>query len=76
MKSAVTRLAADSSVCDSQRVAAATAGRETSDCGRLKPFYWEMGRAGGRVASGSLGAANVSRRYPSTTMMAIASASK
>lgn len=67
-----------SSVSDSQRIAAvtATAISATNDCSRIRPFYWEMGRGEGRLASGSVAGADGSQRYSSTTVMAIASASK
>lgn len=58
---------------DTQRIAAvtATATSTTNACSDISPFYWELGRASGKVASGSVGAG-----YTADTSMPIASASK
>lgn len=66
------------SVSDSQRIAAviATANSPTNYCEQIRPFYWELGDSEGRLASGSPAAENSPQRYSSTTVMAIASASK
>lgn len=65
-------------VSDSARVTAATttANSSTNACAAIRPFYWEVGSASARMASGSVKAAGVSTGYASTTPMAVASASK
>lgn len=66
------------SVSDSTRIAAATAtaNSSTNACAAIRPFYWEVGSASARMASGSVKAAGVSTRYGPNTPMAVASASK
>jgi CubicO group peptidase (beta-lactamase class C family) len=59
---------------DPERTAAATATAQSAsnDCAAIHPFYWEVGHASARVASGSVGGST----YTATTTMNIASASK
>lgn len=70
---AVDAVAAAMTATVEQRVAAATAAASgASECREGQPFYWEIGDAGGRLASGSVG-----RKAPTAqTEMKIASASK
>jgi hypothetical protein len=65
-------------VSDSARIAAATATANSSAnaCTTIRPFYWEVGSASARMASGSVKAAGVSTSYGPSTPMAVASASK
>jgi hypothetical protein len=65
-------------VSDSARIAAATATANsgTNVCATIRPFYWEVGSASARMASGSVKAAGVSTGYGANTPMAVASASK
>lgn len=60
------------------RIAAATAAAESPSnaCAAITPFYWEVGDSQQRLASGSVAASNSTDGYTSTTLMAIASASK
>ncbi|GAA0751936.1 hypothetical protein LRH25_15145 [Ideonella azotifigens] len=61
-----------------QRKAAATkvAGKDAS-CTSLTPFYWEIGNATGKQASGTGGAVTSTNKAPTaTTLMPVASASK
>jgi hypothetical protein len=57
--------------CNRRWAAIATAESATNDCAAIHPFYWEIGRASGAVAAGSLG-----DEYAADTRMSIASASK
>lgn len=65
-------------VSDSQRIAAATAtaNSSTNACNAVRPFYWEMGSASAKMASGSVKSSNSTTTYGPNTPMAIASASK
>ncbi len=61
-----------------QRVAAATATATSSGnaCAAVRPFYWEIGDRGDKLAAGSVPDASGAARYNAGTAMAIASASK
>lgn len=61
-----------------QRVQAATATANRSDnaCGAIGPFYWEVGGAQARLASGSVTPGSDVPAYTESTVMNIASASK
>jgi len=63
---------------DAQRSAAATATAQSSSnaCAAITPFYWEIGDRSARIAAGSVNAAGSSATYTSSSLMAIASASK
>lgn len=63
---------------DSARIAAATAtaNSTTNACAAVRPFYWEVGSASARMASGSVKATGSSTSYGASTPMAVASASK
>ncbi|WP_395700303.1 hypothetical protein [Aquabacterium sp.] len=63
---------------DSQRIAAATAtaGSSTNACSTVRPFYWEIGAASGKLAAGSVNSGASTTTYNANTPMAIASASK
>lgn len=65
-------------VTDSQRIAAATAtaGSSTNACSTVRPFYWEIGAASGKLAAGSVNSSASTTSYNANTPMAIASASK
>lgn len=69
---------ATGAIGDSQRIAAATAtaGSTTNACNLVRPFYWEIGAASAKMASGSVNSASTTTTYKSGTPMAIASASK
>ena len=69
---------APTGLTDAQRSAAATttAQSATNPCAAILPFYWEIGDRNARLASGSVNAAGGSTVYTSSTLMAIASASK
>lgn len=63
----------DSGMTLQQRTDAATATASSNTaCTSITPFYWEIGNAGGQLASGTAGASPPA----STTVMLIASASK
>ncbi|RZU00603.1 hypothetical protein [Rivibacter subsaxonicus] len=58
---------------DAQRASAAQAtAQANATCTAVRPFYWEIGRSGGRLAGGTVGGATPTRE----TVMPIASASK
>ncbi|MCK9684622.1 hypothetical protein [Scleromatobacter humisilvae] len=52
--------------------AAASAASQAADCVAVRPFYWSVGDAGGKLGDGNVGAAPP----VASTIMAIASASK
>ncbi|WP_449370215.1 hypothetical protein [Thiomonas sp.] len=58
--------------------AAATTAQHNPDCTAVQPFYWEIGDANQRLASGSVNAAGDTGApvYTASTLMNIASASK
>ena len=56
--------------------AATTASSSTNACAPIRPFYWELGDASGRLASASVDSASSALHYVATTVMGIASASK
>jgi len=56
--------------------AAATANSGTNACATVRPFYWEIGDAGGATVSGSVVSSRDPTVYTATTRMSIASASK
>jgi hypothetical protein len=58
------------------RVEAATQVAGGEDCATNRPFYWEVGDAEGRLASGSVPAEGNSAVYEADTSIEIASASK
>jgi CubicO group peptidase (beta-lactamase class C family) len=61
-----------------QRIQAATATAESADnaCAPIRPFYWELGHAGGALASGSVDKPGSGEHITAETVMNIASASK
>lgn len=63
---------------NAQRIAAATAtaGSSSNACAAVRPFYWEVGDVGARLASGSVLADGNSTQYTATQPVSIASASK
>lgn len=63
---------------EAQRITAATATAQSSSnpCAAIAPFYWEIGDRNARIAAGSVNAAGNSTTYTSSSLMAIASASK
>lgn len=63
---------------DSQRIAAATATASSSSnaCNTVRPFYWEIGSASARLASGSVKSTSSNVVYGANTPVALASASK
>ncbi len=65
-------------VTDSQRIAAATATANSSSnaCNAVRPFYWEIGAASGKIGAGSVNSTATTTTYNANTPMAIASASK
>lgn len=65
-------------ITDSQRIAAATAAANSSTnaCNTVRPFYWEIGGASAKLASGSVNSATSSTTYNSGSTLQIASASK
>jgi hypothetical protein len=66
-----------STVSDSARIAAAaaTAQSTTNACSKIRPFYWEIGGAGGKTTSGSVASSGTTAVKPSAPI-SIASASK
>ena len=56
--------------------ASATAQSAANACAPIQPFFWEVGDASGRLASGSVQAGGGTPTYTGATQMAIASASK
>ena len=56
--------------------ATATANSSTNACSAVRPFYWEIGDAGGALVSGSVNSSADPTVYTATTRMGIASASK
>lgn len=64
-------------VSDSARIAAATATAQSTSnaCSKVRPFYWEIGNAAGKQASGSI-AAGSTAAVKSSAPITIASASK
>lgn len=63
---------------EAERTAAATATaqNDTNPCAPIRPFYWEVGDASQRKASGATQAGANTAAYDSATLMNIASASK
>jgi len=63
---------------DSQRISAATATATSSSnaCNAARPFYWEIGNGGARLAAGSVNSASTTTTYNASTPVALASASK
>jgi len=63
---------------DSQRITAATSTANSSSnaCSLVRPFYWEIGAATTRLATGSVKSATSTTTYTANTPMALASASK
>jgi hypothetical protein len=61
-----------------QRKAAATkVASKDASCTSITPFYWEIGNAAGKQASGTGGAVSSTNKAPTaTTLMPVASASK
>ncbi|HEY2559942.1 MAG TPA: hypothetical protein VGI48_09575 [Caldimonas sp.] len=56
--------------------ATATANSTSNACTTVRPFYWEIGDAGGALVSGSVNSSTDPTVYTATTKMSIASASK
>lgn len=71
---------ASSALTLEQRTAAATATAQstTNPCGPIEPFYWEIGDASQRLASGSVNAPSDGSTpvYTASSVMNVASASK
>lgn len=64
-------------VTDSARIAAAAATAQSTSnaCSKIRPFYWEIGGAGGKTTSGSVAGSGTTAVKPSAPI-SIASASK
>lgn len=73
-----TRRTALAAPTDSQRQAAAsaTASSTTNACNAVRPFYWEIGNASARLASGSVNSSSSTMSYGANSTVALASASK
>jgi len=56
--------------------ATATANSATNACGAIRPFYWEIGDASGKLVSGSVNSSSDPTVYTAGTVMSVASASK
>lgn len=61
-----------------QRAAAARAAANNGSnaCAPIRPFYWEVGSAGGRATGGSVNSSTDPKTYTASTPMSLASASK
>jgi hypothetical protein len=60
----------------SATAAATTANSSTNACAGIRPFYWEIGDAGGAIVSGTVNSSSDPTVYTATTRMSVASASK
>jgi hypothetical protein len=56
--------------------ATATANSSSNACQAIRPFYWEVGDAGGPLVSGSVNSPGDPAVYAASTRMSVASASK
>ena len=56
--------------------ATATAQSSSNACSAIRPFYWEIGDAGGALVSGSVASSGDPTLYAGSTRLSIASASK
>jgi len=65
-------------ISQAQRASAATATAQSASnaCAPIRPFYWEVGDRGGRLASGSVQSGGGKPVYTDATPMSVASASK
>ena len=63
---------------DAARIAAATSTAQgtTNACATVRPFYWEIGRRDGKLASGSVNSSASTLTITATMPMSVASASK
>ena len=67
---------APAATADAAAAAIATANSSSNACNAIRPFYWEIGDAGGALASGSVNNSDATTVYAADTRMSIASASK
>ena len=73
---ALSGLTSEPSLAQRIRAATATAQNPGNSCGGIGPFYWEVGGAQSRLASGSVTPGGNVPVYTESTVMNIASASK